>query len=406
MAAVSACSSGPTAPGGPPPEITRLPRALTVAEGAIVSAGNRFAFDLLRQVQGAAPDSSLFLSPLSASMALGMALAGSDGETFAQMREMLGFPGLGREEIGAAYKGLISLLRGLDPGVQFEIGNSVWIREEFPVQRSFLDFVADRFDARAQTLDFASPAAAGVINQWVSQRTRGRIPSIVEPPIDPLTVMFLINAIHFKGDWRERFDRGRTRAEPFHGIAGSAPVPLMQRTGKLRYTETDDLQVVEVPYGGDAFAMTVLLPRGGMDLKRVVAELDEPRFQALVATLTVREVELFLPRFRMEYHRTLNDDLKTLGMTHAFDPERADFTRIHPAARELGLHVTSVIQKTFVQVDEEGTEAAAATSVEVGIVSMPVRPVVRVDRPFLFVLRERLSGTVLFVGTVLHPPSG
>lgn len=400
----SACAEDPTSPGGPPPEITSLPRSLSPAEGALVQAGNRFAFDLLRQVTASVPDSNVFLSPLSASMALGMAMSGAEGETFRQMRSTLGFGDMSREQMGAAYLGLIQLLRGLDRAVEFEVGNSVWIREGFQVEPSFLDFVRTSFEATARPLDFADPGAAGIINGWASDRTRGRIPTIVDPPIHPFTVMFLVNAIYFKGDWRERFEAGRTRNEPFHGVGGTGPVPLMSREGRYRYRETPTMQVVDLPYGGDAFSMTVVLPGEGVELGEVVASLDPPSWEALVAGLVPSEGVVFLPRFRMEYQRTLNDDLQALGMRDAFDPGRANFRGMSGGALEQGLHVSRVLQKTFVSVDEEGTEAAAVTSVEMRVTSAPQRFTLRADRPFLFVIRERLSGTVLFAGVIVRVP--
>jgi serine protease inhibitor len=405
LAAAAACAEAPTSPGGgPPAEIRELPRTLSAAESAVAAAGNRFAFDLLRQVTASAPDSNVFLSPLSASMALGMAMSGAEGETFLQMRNTLGFTGMGREELGAAYRGLIELLRGLDRAVEFEIGNSVWVRQGFGVETSFLDFVRTSFDAGARTLDFADPEAAGIINGWASERTRGRIPTIVEPPIDPLTVMFLINAIYFKGDWREKFEVGRTRSETFHGVAGEGSVPLMRRDGNFRYRETATLQVVDLPYGGDAFSMTVVLPREGVELADVQRSMDPGSWDALVSGMAVSEGTVLLPRFRMEYRRDLNEDLQALGMTDAFDPGRADFTGMSGDALEQGLHVTRVLQKTFVSVDEEGTEAAAVTSVEMGVTSLPQRFTFRADRPFLFVIRERLSGTLLFAGVIVRAP--
>lgn len=402
---VPACAE-PTGPReGPPPEITSLPRALSASEVAVVDAGNRFAFDLLRQVSVTVPDSNLFLSPLSASMALGMAAVGAEGETFDQMRSTLGFGSLSREEMGAAYRGVLDLLGGLDRAVEFDIGNSVWIRDSYPVQTSFLDFVRNSFDASARVLDFSSPGAAGTINAWVSDRTRGRIPTIVDGGISAQTVMFLVNAIYFKGDWRTRFPAGRTAPGPFEGVEGAGTVPLMAVDGSFRYRETSRVQVVELPYGGDAFTMTVLLPREGEELGNLIGSLDPPSWSALVSSMPVREGDVVLPRFRMEYQRELNDDLKALGMIDAFDGALADFRRMSPSEQRDGLHITRVLQKTFVDVNEEGTEAAAATSVEMGLVSMPQRFSFRADRPFLFAIRERLSGTILFMGAVVRPPT-
>jgi len=395
------CSS-PSDPDLAPTPITELPRALTPTEASLSGAGNRFALDLLRGVAAAEESGNLFLSPLSASMALGMAMAGAEGSTFDQMRSTLGFGTLSKDQIGEGYRGLIGLLRGLDEKVEFEIANSMWFREGFPVRSSFLSFVTQYFDASARTLDFRSPVAVATINGWVAERTRNRIPTIVEPPIPAETVAYLINAIYFKGDWTERFDPSRTRTEPFRGVSGARNVLLMGREGSFRYTESGSYQAVELPYGGQAFAMTVVLPRPGLSLDSFVAGLDQAGWDQLTQRLGPGRGTVHLPRFSMEYKRSLVDDLRALGMTDAFDDFRASFPGISESTARLVL--TEVLQKTFVAVDEKGTEAAAVTSVEVGVVSAPAPFVFRADRPFLFVLRERLSGTVLFVGMIREAP--
>lgn len=395
------CSS-PSDPDVAPQPITELPRALTPTEASLSGAGNDFALDLLRQVAAAEDSGNLFLSPLSASMALGMAMAGAEGSTFDQMRSTLGFGTLSKEQIGEGYRGLIGLLRGLDEKVEFEIANSMWFREGFPVRSSFLSFVTQYFDATARTLDFRAPTAVGTINGWVAERTRNRIPTIVEPPIPAETVAYLINAIYFKGDWTERFDPSRTRTEAFRGVSGVLNVPLMGREGSFRYTESATYQAVELPYGGQAFAMTVVLPRPGLSLDAFVGGLDAAAWQQITNRLGPGQGTVHLPRFSMEYKRSLVDDLRALGMVDAFDDARASFPGISDSGPRLV--ITDVLQKTFVAVDEKGTEAAAVTSVEVGVTSAPVPFVFRADRPFLFVLRERLSGTVLFVGMIREAP--
>lgn len=397
------CSGGPAEPEGAPPVIESLPRPLTSQETLLAGAGNDFAFDLLKQVAVSDPG-NLFLSPLSASMALGMAAAGAEGETFTQMRETLGFGALSREEMGASYRSLLGLLRDLDPRVEFEVGNSIWFREGFPVKPSYLSFVGSSFDATARTLDFSDPSAPGIINAWVAERTRNRIPTIVDPPIDEATVALLINAIYFKGDWRDGFDTARTRSGPFVGTSGTASVPLMRQDGEFAYREAEDHQVVELPYGGGAFVMTLVLPGEGVDAGAFVQRLDPAWWRGITGGLRTAEGTVVLPRFSMEYKRSLVDDLKALGMTDAFDDIHADFTGIADAPPRLV--ITDVLQKTFVAVDEVGTEAAAVTSVEVGVTSAPARFLFQADRPFLFLLRERLSGTVLFVGLVREAPTG
>ncbi len=387
-----------------PGRIDELPRQLTATEQQVIGAGNGFGFDLLgRLLQDEEPDANLFISPVSASMALGMTLNGAAGETFSAMRETLGFGALSRAEINDAYGGLIDLLRGLDPAVTFAIGNSLWHRTGFDVEQEFTGNLSEHFDAEVQGLDFADPAAAGVINDWVAEATAGRIDHIVEAPIDPLTMAFLINAIYFKGAWTVEFDRRDTQDSPFTRPDGSKVLtPFMMLDGeRFPFASTADYEAVELPYGGQAFAMTVVLPRLGSSVETVAARLDDGAWASLVGSLAEADLTLFLPKFRLEYEKALNDVLTALGMGITFDPHQADFTLMHARAREIELHISKVKQKSFIQVDEEGTEAAAATSVEMGVTS--AGPVVRVDRPFLFAIRERLSGTILFLGRITDP---
>lgn len=387
---------------GPPPLLTTLPRSLSAAETRLVSAGNQFGFDLLHLARGTGPDQNLFLSPVSVSMALGMALNGAAGSTFDSMRVALGLAGAPLAEIDQGYRNLIDLLRGLDPSSRFEIANSIWGRSGLPFLPAFLTAGRTHFDAEVRALDFSAPATLGTINDWVKDKTSGKIPSILDQ-ISPAEVMFLINAIYFKGSWRQAFDPARTREAPFHAADGSTQsVRTMSLAPELqRYSATRDFEIVELLYGNGAFAMDIVLPRPDRTLADVTAGLDAARWTEWMGDLHDREIGLALPRFTLEYKRTLNEDLAALGMGIAFDPARADFGGIANVAPER-LYLTSVLHKTFVDVNEEGTEAAAVTSVGIGITSLP--PTMQIDRPFLFVIRERLTGTVLFLGQIVRVP--
>jgi len=388
----------------PVTKIEVLPRDLTPTEEELIGAGDDFTFAFLAQVAATEdPGTNLFVSPLSASMALGMALAGAENETFTAMRDALGLEGIPREEIGASYHSLIGLLTELDPSVQMEIGNSVWLRSGFDPEAAYLEEVEADFGARVSTLDFADPAAADTINAWVSEATGGEIDGIVTPPISPLTVAFLINAIYFRGDWTIQFDPADTRPGPFRREDGTVvTAPLMHLfDGEFPFAWTPEYTAVELPYGGEAFAMTLVLPPEGVTLADFVAELDSDAWKLILDSLSPREPPVVLPKFRLEYDKQLNEVLKAMGMEPAFDPSVADFSRMHRDALDMQLHVSEVKQKAFVEVDEKGTTAAAVTSVEVGVTSAPIG--FTADRPFLFAIRERLSGTILFVGMVFDP---
>ncbi len=402
---VAACNS----PASPQQvqRIESLPRALTDGELALTAAGEAFAFDFLREVvREEDPAVNIFVSPLSASMALGMALAGAEAGTFEAMRAALRLGGLEREQIGVSYRSLIDLLSGLDPTVRLEVGNSVWHREGFTLEDAYVSEVERDFLARVEALDFDDPGAADVINAWVSEATDGLIDAIVDPPIDPLTMAFLINAIYFEGAWTLRFDPARTVSGDFRRSDGSTvSVPFMSMSdGEFPYAETSAYQAIELPYGGEAFAMTVVLPSEAIGIDAFVESLDAEAWAEIIAGLGEAELLVALPRFRLEYDRTLNDVLKALGMEVAFDETAANFSRMHRDALDLQLHISRVKQKAFVEVDEEGTRAAAVTSVEMGVTSAP--PTFRANRPFLFAIRERLSGALLFTGVVRDPSAG
>jgi serpin B len=398
----AACSAPTDRSPGPPPLLEALPRALTPAESRLITAGNEFGFALFRQARLAAPDSSIFLSPVSASMALGMTLNGAAGTTFDSMRVALRLGDSAEEDINGGFRSLIDLLRGLDRASTFQIANSIWARSGMTFFQSFLDAGRTSFDARVEALDFTAPSAVGTINDWVRENTGGKIPTILDQ-IDPNEVLFLINAIYFKGSWRTAFDPKDTHPAPFHAADGTTQSvsTMVLPPEELRFGAVEDAQVVELLYGNGAFAMTIVLPNAGRTLADLTATLDTARWAAWTGALHETEIGLTLPRFRLEYSRPLQDDLSALGMSIAFDPGRADFSRMANVAPDR-LYLTRVIQKTFVDVNEEGTEAAGATQVGVGITSVPMT--VAIDRPFLFAIRERLSGTILFLGQITRIP--
>jgi serine protease inhibitor len=393
-AAVVGCSSGPTEPS---PPLEQLPRELSNAEIGVIDGSNGFAFDLLREVSAGRPGENVFISPLSVSMALGMAMNGTAGTTFDEMSSTLGFEGMEQDSINHAYRGLIDLLVGLDPSVDITLANSVWYREGFPFERNFFDNVAEVFDAQVSPLDFDNPGSLTTINNWVDQATRGKIPRIVDE-IRPNHVMFLINAVYFKGSWRDQFDPARTTNDVFTGLGGTQlPVRMMNTDGQFRFGWTPDYQALELPYGNGAFTMVILLPTEGTDVDQTLRTLDRDDWDQVVAGFANQRLMVSMPRFRLDFETSLIETLKAMGIRRAFDPGLADFTRLSTA----DLFISDVKHKTFVDVNEEGTEAAAATSVGISVTSAP--PTFRVDRPFLFAIRERFSGTILFAGRVVEP---
>ena len=400
LAVVQGCGD-PTGPSKPK-QITELPRALSLNEQTVIARANDFGFDLLKTVDpDRLPDApNTILSPLSASMALGMAMAGADGETFTEMQQVLGFQGMSREDINASYKGLTELLLELDPKVEMAIANSAWSRSGFPFQADYFNAITDAFSAEVQELDFDNPASLDVINGWVNDNTNGKIQEIIDA-ISPLDILFLINAVYFKGDWTTKFKKSDTAPGTFRLESGSTvQVPMMR--GEIEEAGFARLQgdrtIAELPYGGQAFGMVVALPAPGETVDDLVSDLDATTWATWMSSLQTHETTVRMPKFELEWDGQFKDALQAMGMPAAFDPMAADFSLMTPA---IDAHISSVRQKTYMKVDEEGTEAAAATAVTVGVTSAGFG--ITLDRPYLLAIRERLSGTVLFLGVVRDP---
>ena len=384
----------------PPDSIVIPPRSVS-AEAAVLEKSNAFAWKLLPAAMAADPEANVLVSPLSASMALGMALNGARGTTYGQMQATLGFENAPLDTINLGYHGLMAHLPAADSTVSTQLANSAWYRDGFAVEQSFLEAMRAFFRAEIAGLDFSNAAAADFINQWVSEKTGGRIEEIVESPIDSRTMLFLINAIYFKGPWKYAFDPQRTQDGPFHIADGrSESMPMMDLTAEFPYVEDGNLQVVELPFGEGALAMTVLVPGAGSSIDAQLASMDVRRWQSLLDKLNARKVRVVLPRFRVEYDESLKPVLQALGTTDAFLPNVADFTGISSTSPPL--YISEVKQKTFVEVAEEGAEGAGTTSVGIGVTSLP--PSVIANRPFVYLIRERESGAILFAGVLRRPP--
>lgn len=380
----------------PEPEIRQPPRSLTAAEQQIAEADNRFGLKLFRAISDDAPDENVFISPLSVSMALGMTLNGAAGETRTAMKETLEHAGLSEAEINASYRGLIDLLTTLDPKVTLGLANSIWYREGLQVRPAFIDMNQQYFDAEVQALNFGSPDAPDIINDWVGDKTNGTIETIVNA-IPGNVVMYLINALYFKGDWRTSFDEELTHEAAFTRPDGTESTVDMMKledaTAPIHFGER--LTAVDLPYGDSLYSMTILLPHEDHETDALAADLDQEMWDQIMQELAPQKLSVLeMPKFKLEYEAALKEVLTDLGMGIAFAPGRADFSGIQAGG---GLWIDKVKHKTFIEVDEKGTEAAAVTSVSV-VESLP--PSIRIDRPFLFVIREQHSGSILFVGKV------
>ncbi len=368
----------------------------------LVESDNRFGIKLFKEIVEEEGDTNIFISPLSVSMALGMTYNGADGTTKEAMEKTLELSGLTIEEINESYQNLINLLTQLDPKVQFDIANSIWYCNIWTPKEEFLDLCAQYFYAQVTGMNFSAFDAADIINAWVDENTNGRIKEIVEKPIDDDIVMFLINAIYFKAAWTYQFDKELTTDDKFYLEDGSAVnCRMMEQRAIYDYYLDDDFVAVDLPYGDGKFSMTIFLPNGDKDVDDLIERLNQENYDAWIGSLSTPEdsFDVYIPKFKLEYGLELDDALKALGMRIAFSYS-ADFSKMYSGG---GVWISKVIHKTFVEVNEEGTEAAAAISVPIWCSLPPGLGSFKVNRPFVFVIRESDSGTILFIGKIVNP---
>ncbi len=367
----------------------------------LLESDNAFGLELFTEVmQDAEPEENIMISPLSVALALGMTYNGSASTTREAMEKTLRLEGLTQDEINDGYKSIIDQMLDLDPKVLMEIANSIWYREGFEVEDDFIKTNEEHFYAEVQSLDFSRPDATDIINQWVSDHTNELIEEIIDA-IPAEAVMYLINAIYFKGTWTYEFDPNETGQKLFYPEEGASfETPAMRQETKLNYYKNQLFQLLELPYGDQKFSMLVFLPSGDQTCDDILAELDNDNWNSWTNNLSETNVQVQLPKFKFETFKLLNDPLTSMGMGIAFS-DVADFTGINPAGN---LFISRVLHKTFIDVNEEGTEAAAVTAVEISLTSVGSGPVTFIaDKPFLFVIRENSTGSILFMGKLSQP---
>jgi serine protease inhibitor len=372
-------------------------------DAKLAAADNEFGINLFNQLQKQDKDKNVFFSPLSVAFALAMTYNGASGETKQAMARALKFDGMNQEELNQASAALMSTLKSADPQIEFAIANSLWAKAGMKFNEAFLARNRQFFKAEIATLNFADPTAKNTINSWVSKNTNSKIPTIIDQ-IDAQKVLFLINAIYFKGQWQKKFDKALTKNEPFHLLGGSEKqVPMMSQSGKYQYHRGDKFQAVSLPYGQGSKNLYLFLPDEGASLTEFLKGLTYEKWEQWMRSFRNTPGEVKIPRFKLDYDRTLNDALKALGMEAAFSESRADFSGISDGQK---LFISEVKHKAIVEVNEEGTEAAAATSVGISVTSaMPTQQPFRfiADRPFLMAIRNQQTGAILFLGAVMEP---
>jgi len=389
-------SKGPIESNDPPNQSIR---ELTPAENKLAQSANLFSYKLFQETISSKPDENLFISPLSVSLALGMAYNGAAGNTREAIKNTLELSGLTDQEINETYKSLIEYLTNLDPEVIFQIANSIWYRQNFPVKTEFFNLNKNYFDAEVAGLNFNRPDAVKIINNWVSEKTHGKITQIVGPQIDPLTMLFLINAIYFKGTWQYEFDPALTYDGTFFTSDSiTSDCKMMYQENMFSCLVNDDFQAINLPYGDSIFTMTIFLPNRQININDFINQLTDEDLQLWLGSFEERPVKLSLPKFKLECEMSLKGILSSLGMDIAFT-EFADFTNIADAP----LFISGVKHKTFVEVNEEGTEAAAVTAITFSTSINPNEIYMTIDRPFVFLIRENQSNTILFMGKIIEP---
>lgn len=365
-----------------------------------VALENQFTLDFFRiSQQDAKSSENIFLSPLSASMVLSMTASGAEGSTLQEMQKALGYGNMDQDQVNSYYQTLISSLGKLNDNTQIELANSLWYDKNFKVKKSFKDTSKQYYLADATALDFNSPSAKNEINSWVERSTHGKITEMIDD-IPAQTSMYLINALYFKGMWSEPFKEQDTRAADFHlHDKQTVQADFMNITHDFQYYQDQKAQILEMPYGKGNFSMVFMLPNEGSSPQDLLQEMDGSFLKETFTALNKRKLAVSVPKFKFSYQKELNELLKSLGMQEAFSPS-ADFSKLSDDSRT---YIDEVLQKAFVEVNEEGTEAAAATSVGIALTSMPVIEKVELNRPFIFMIKENSSNLILFMGTLADP---
>ncbi|GAB3269410.1 serpin family protein [Larkinella harenae] len=366
---------------------------------AFAQKTNDFSFDFLKRVnEQQKKDENIFVSPLSLHMALGMLLNGADGQTADEMKKAMHLQGVSTADANQTYEFLMQGLPTADPKVTTKLANSIWYRNGFSVAPSYLDATKKTFNAQISGEDFSNPAPViNKINQWASDNTNAKIKKVIQEIKDD-QVLFLLNALYFKGDWKYQFDPKNTADASFKLVSGSdKTVKMMHMNAGIRHAFRPTYGAFELPYGDGTYSMTVLLPNESSSAEAVINSLNATEWADLQQAMKESKVAIGLPKFALEYEANLNDALSKMGMPTAFT-DAANFSKISTTQ---GLKVSFVKQNTFVAVDEKGTEAAAVTSIGVEVTSMP--PSLICDRPFVVLITEKGTGSVLFMGKIVNP---
>ncbi len=378
-------------------------KSIAPANSKLIAANTQFGFKLFDQLAKQDAGKNIFVSPSSVAFALAMIYNGASGETQQAMAKALEVNGMSLQELNRANAALQAMLASSDPKVQLNIANSLWARKGVTFKPEFIKRTRDFYAAEVSDLDFALPSAPVTINKWVSQKTNGKIDKIIETiPSD--AILYLINAIYFKGTWSQQFAKSKTKTGRFTLLNGATKQhPLMSQTGRYRYLENGEFQAISLPYGAGSTSMYIFLPGKNSNLNAFLTNLNATTWESWMSKFRSQEGNITMPRFKLEYEAVLNNALKALGMELAFDSQHANFREMGSASPGANVFIGEVKHKTFVEVNEEGTEAAAVTSGGMRATAYIPPFSMVVDRPFFCAIRDNQTGTVLFMGSIVEP---
>lgn len=378
-----------------------VPINLTQEQVSLIESENSFAFDIFSRVlKDAQTGENVIISPLSISYALSMTVNGATGETRDSILKALRVAGITPGELNNSYKNLTQALLSVDKRINMKIANSVWTENDFVVKQAFIDILTNFYDAESRSFDIKDAEAPAKINSWIEDKTNGLIKDMVTR-LEDNTVMLLINAIYFKGKWKFQFDAAKTIQEEFLRSDGtSLEVPFMKQKEDFKAYRGDGFVLAEFPYGQGNFVMDIILPDNNDGVGGFLSGFNSGSFNNWISQMQEQEIDVSFPRFKYGFKKKLKEILSGMGMGIAFRDE-ADFSDI---SEQYDLLINDVTHQAFIETNEEGTEAAAATIVDIGITSVPAQPLVlRLDHPFLYLIRETTTNSIIFMGRVTDP---
>ncbi|HEX7494120.1 MAG TPA: serpin family protein [Bacteroidales bacterium] len=380
-----------------------VPIALTSDQISLISSENSFAFDIFKKViETSTQSENVIISPLSISSALSMTLNGANGETRNAMLAALRLNGLTPEIINNSYKDLTEALLNVDKRVLISIANSVWTEKNFMVKKPFSDILGRYYNAESKSFNITDPMVPNQINSWIESKTNGLIKNMIDK-LDQRTVMLLINAIYFKGKWNSQFDKEKTVQGSFYKSGGSTTqVPMMKQTSEYKIYNGEGFTLAEFPYGQANYVMDILLPDDSNGINSIMPLINDNSIKGWISQMSERKADVTFPKFKYGYKTDLNDILTDMGMGIAFT-DNADFSNIS----DINLLISMVKHQAFIETNEEGSEAAAATIVGISTTSMPAGPyILNINHPFLYLIRETSTNSILFMGRVCDPLAG